>query len=429
MDDDGLVARVAAGDDTALRELFSRHAPWLAARLRAVLPAAEVEDVLQETFLAVWRGAGGYRPGGAAGAWLWGIARRQAALLLRRRGPAAAALPDGATAGPRQAADPAEVALARADLTAAVAALGPPGGPGTRGVAAPVCGGPPGGGGGGAAGGPAGHGQKPRPPGPAAAAGGAARRCRGGGRVAMSDMDAGRPPGAPAPWETAPPDVDLGQVWISVTAEVWRRRPGPLERAAGRLLRSPGLARALVTTPSLLLAWIIATVVVLFAGAGATLATGTPYVALLAPAVAAAGIAYAYGPGIDPAWELSLSMAVSDRMVLLVRALAVFALNAVLGLAASAASGAAAALTFGWLVPMTAVCALALAVATLARSAIVGVAAGVAGWVIAVLSGAAASGQFTTAVTNSALVLPYLAFAACCGVVVLYATRIPRGTS
>jgi hypothetical protein len=78
---------------------------------------------------------------------------------------------------------------------------------------------------------------------------------------------------------------------------------------------------------------------------------------------------------------------------------------------------------------MTAVCALALAVATLARSAAVGVAAGVAGWLIAVLSGAAANGQFTTAVTSSALVLPYLAFAACCGVVVLYATRIPRGTS
>ena len=91
MDDDGLVARVAAGDDTALRELFSRHAPWLAARLRAALPAAEVEDVLQETFLAVWRGAGGYRPCGAAGGWVWGIARRQAALLLRCRGPATAA--------------------------------------------------------------------------------------------------------------------------------------------------------------------------------------------------------------------------------------------------------------------------------------------------------------------------------------------------
>jgi len=47
MDDDGLIVRVVAGDDTALRELFSRHAPWLAARLRVVLPAADVEDVLQ----------------------------------------------------------------------------------------------------------------------------------------------------------------------------------------------------------------------------------------------------------------------------------------------------------------------------------------------------------------------------------------------
>ena len=233
----------------------------------------------------------------------------------------------------------------------------------------------------------------------------------------MSDMDAGRPPGASAPWDTTPADVDLHRVWTGVAAQVWRRRPGPLERAAGRLLRSPGLARALVATPSLLLAWIIATVVVLFAGAAATLTTGTPYVALIAPAVAAAGIAYAYGPGIDPAWELSQSMAVSDRMVLLVRALAVFALNAALGLAASAASGAAAALTFGWLVPMTAVCALALAAATVARSANVGVAAGVAGWVITVLSGAAAAGRFTAAVTDSALVLPYLAFAACCGAV------------
>ena len=62
MDDDALIAAVAGGDDTALRELFARHAPWLAARLRTVLPAAEVEDVLQETFLAVWRGAAGYRP-------------------------------------------------------------------------------------------------------------------------------------------------------------------------------------------------------------------------------------------------------------------------------------------------------------------------------------------------------------------------------
>src|SRR6266700_3044831 len=64
MDDDGLIFAVAGVDDAALRELFCRHAPWLAARLRGVLPAADVEDVLQETFLGAWRGAAGYRPEG-----------------------------------------------------------------------------------------------------------------------------------------------------------------------------------------------------------------------------------------------------------------------------------------------------------------------------------------------------------------------------
>ncbi|WP_020575404.1 hypothetical protein [Actinopolymorpha alba] len=227
----------------------------------------------------------------------------------------------------------------------------------------------------------------------------------------------------------APRDVDLDRVWVGVAAEVWRRRPGPVERLAGRLLRSPGLARALVTTPSLLLAWVVATAVVLLAGALATLGTGTPYVALVAPAVAAAGIAYAYGPGVDPAWELSCSVAVSDRMVLLVRALTVFGLNAAFGLAASAASGVATAVTLGWLLPMTAVCALALATATVARSANVGVAAGVASWLIAILAGQAATGRISAAVTTSALWLPCLAFAGCCAAIVLYTTRIPKGSS
>jgi len=234
-------------------------------------------------------------------------------------------------------------------------------------------------------------------------------------------------PGPGRDW--CPPDVDLRRVWLGVAAEVWRRRPGLVERLAGRALRSAGLARALVATPSLLLGWVIASAVVLAAGMFATLGTGTPFVAVFAPAVAAAGIAYAYGPGIDPAWELSLSMAVSDRMVLLVRLLVVFALNAALGLAASAASGTAAAVTFGWLVPMTAVSALALATATITRSANAGVAAGLAAWAITVLSVYSASGQVTTAVTSSVLVLPYLAVAAAGGAIAWFATRIPNGTT
>ena len=126
MDDDELIARLAGGDDVALRELFSRHAAWLAARLRAVLPAPDVEDVLQETFLAVWRSAATYAPRGAAGGWLWGIARRQAALVLRRGGSATVPLLDHE---PGSVEDPAEAVLARAELAAAMTALGAPGGP------------------------------------------------------------------------------------------------------------------------------------------------------------------------------------------------------------------------------------------------------------------------------------------------------------
>ena len=231
-----------------------------------------------------------------------------------------------------------------------------------------------------------------------------------------------------------PDDVDLSRVWISVAAQVWRRQPGWLERTAGRLLRSPGLARALLTTPSLLLPWLLTSVVVLAAGVAATTGSGQPVVALLAPAMAAAAIAYSYGPGMDPAWELSCSMAVSDRMVLLVRALTVFAVNAVLGLAASVVSvsgpggGTAAAVTFGWLIPMTAVCAFALAVATVARSANAGAAAGVGAWLITVLCGQVASGHFAAAVSDTVLFLPYLAIGAGCAAVAVYATRIPRGT-
>lgn len=126
MDNDELIAAMAGGDEAALREVFARHAPWLATRLRAVLPAADVEDVLQETFLAAWRGAAGYRLEGARG-WLWGIARRQAALWLRRRGQAPLRLPaPGDVPYPD---DLAEAALSRAALADAVEALGPEGTP------------------------------------------------------------------------------------------------------------------------------------------------------------------------------------------------------------------------------------------------------------------------------------------------------------
>ena len=241
-------------------------------------------------------------------------------------------------------------------------------------------------------------------------------------------------------------DIDLDRVWVNVAAQVWRRHPGRPERLAARLLRSPGLARALFTTPSLLLPWLIASAVVLAVGALTQVGAGQPLVWLIAPAVAAVGIAYSYGPGLDPAWELSCSMPVSDRLVLLTRGVAVFAVNAALGLIASAAtlgthaSTGTAQLTFAWLLPMTAACALALAVAVAVRSAIAGAGAGVGTWLTLVLAhsatdygatdgagGVLSAAALTSAITDANLYLPYLAVATCCAAIVIFAIRPQRG--
>ena len=101
-------------------------------------------------------------------------------------------------------------------------------------------------------------------------------------------------PGGLPPALDSPDGVDLDRVWAGVVAEVWRRHPGWTERTAARLLRSPGLARALVTTPSLLLPWLISTVVAFGVGALVSLGPGQPLVWLIAPGVAGVGIAFAY---------------------------------------------------------------------------------------------------------------------------------------
>ena len=118
MDDLTLIAAVGAGDHAALRVLYEMHAPWVARRLRRVLPAHAVEDVLQETFIAVWKNAGKYRGTGDVGGWIWGIARRQAALWARKHNRPLPIWEEQASV------DPATIASARADLDHAFEMLG-----------------------------------------------------------------------------------------------------------------------------------------------------------------------------------------------------------------------------------------------------------------------------------------------------------------
>lgn len=84
--DEELVAAVADGCEPALRELYERHAPWLVARLsRRFGEPGVVDEVVQDTFLAVWRGAGGFAGRGEVPAWIWGIGIRRLVDHLRRR--------------------------------------------------------------------------------------------------------------------------------------------------------------------------------------------------------------------------------------------------------------------------------------------------------------------------------------------------------
>jgi RNA polymerase sigma-70 factor (ECF subfamily) len=100
--DGELLSRVAAGDRDAFEAFYRRHATWLTLRLRyRCADGAVVDDVVQETFLAVWRGTARYREQqtGDVTGWLWrigsrrlidslrghGVRQRLAGLLARRR--------------------------------------------------------------------------------------------------------------------------------------------------------------------------------------------------------------------------------------------------------------------------------------------------------------------------------------------------------
>src|SRR5215218_1160192 len=84
--DAALVAAVADGETGALRDLYSRHGGWLHARLlRRCNDPEVVVEVVQDTFVTLWKDARRFRHDGEVGAWLWGIAFRRMVSRLRAR--------------------------------------------------------------------------------------------------------------------------------------------------------------------------------------------------------------------------------------------------------------------------------------------------------------------------------------------------------
>jgi RNA polymerase sigma-70 factor (ECF subfamily) len=84
--DPELLRDIAGGDPDALVVLYDRHAAWLSLRLRRRCSDEHlVDEVLQDTFLAVWRGARGFTSG-QVGAWMWTIASRRLVDAVRSSG-------------------------------------------------------------------------------------------------------------------------------------------------------------------------------------------------------------------------------------------------------------------------------------------------------------------------------------------------------
>jgi len=93
--DDRLMARLRAGDPAALDELYARYqGPLFGVLRRLTGDRALAEDLLQETFLRVWRARDRYAAAGRFRAWLFTIAYRLAADHARRAAGTETALPE-----------------------------------------------------------------------------------------------------------------------------------------------------------------------------------------------------------------------------------------------------------------------------------------------------------------------------------------------
>ncbi|WP_433220055.1 RNA polymerase sigma factor [Dactylosporangium sp. CS-047395] len=124
LDDGELLRRSARGDRRAFEEFYRRTAPWLTVRLRHRCADDDlVADVLQETYLAVWRSAPAH--GGNALGWLWTVAANRLVDGFRRRARAVRVPPPELPTVAPAAEDQALAADLGGELGAALLALPP----------------------------------------------------------------------------------------------------------------------------------------------------------------------------------------------------------------------------------------------------------------------------------------------------------------
>lgn len=85
-----LVLEARRGGERAFREIVERYQPMVFAVVRGMLgDRPDVEDVVQEAFIKVYRGLAKYRGEAKLSTWVYAVARNEAADAARRGRPAA----------------------------------------------------------------------------------------------------------------------------------------------------------------------------------------------------------------------------------------------------------------------------------------------------------------------------------------------------
>ena len=165
------------------------------------------------------------------------------------------------------------------------------------------------------------------------------------------------------------PSRRLDAIWHEIETTVVAPQPGVVERTLLRMGVHEHVARLLSATPSLRLSWLLAegfalvSAAVAAQNAAGTQAGGpTLFLFLVLAALApVAGVAAAFGPGVDPAYEIGVASPMRSDRLLFFRATAVLAASITIGALASIVLPGMDRTEVLWLLP-----ALALTLATLA---------------------------------------------------------------
>ena len=175
-------------------------------------------------------------------------------------------------------------------------------------------------------------------------------------------------------------------MWDAILERVDRPTRSVVERMLAAVGVRANVARLLATTPALRAAWLAAvTLVAAFAVAAANIDGGDPWPLLvIAPLLPLAGVATAYGPALDPTYEIAVAAPMSALRLALWRTLAVVATTLPVLLVATVFAPGAGWAPFGWVIPSLALISVTLGLSGWMPPERAGVVVGL-GWLIAVV--------------------------------------------